>query len=374
MKIGFDAKRAVQNNTGLGNYSRYLIEILSEYYPDNQYLLFAPKRKENPRLQVLESRENVSFIYPTGISGLFPSFWRTSGIKSDLKRQSPDIFHGLSGELPVRIAKTGIKSIVTVHDLIFLRYPQYYKSIDRFIYKRKFLYACKNADHVIAVSEATKRDIVNYLNIPAEKITVIYQGCHHGFKEAVSLVKKEAVMKKYHLPQNFILYVGSIESRKNLLLIVNSLQFIDNQIGLVAIGKRTPYQDEVERVIKEKGLSDRVYIFNQVPFDDLPTFYQLARIFVYPSYFEGFGIPVLEALSSGVPVIAAKGSCLEEAGGPDSFYVDPDNESELAEKIKTILDDNELMNSMSINGRKYAENFSDKRIADQIFKLYQTLR
>ena len=373
MIIGFDAKRAVQNNTGLGNYSRYLIEILSEYYPDNSYLLFAPKNKENNRLQTLKERKDIQFVFPRGIWKLFPSWWRTSGIKKDLINNKIDIFHGLSNELPSGIQKTGIKSIVTIHDLIFLRYPEYYKPIDRKIYEKKFKYACQKADKIIAISECTKRDIIDFFDIPANNINIIYQGCHPCFYETVQDDVKKNVLEKYNLPEKFILSVGSIEQRKNLMLSVKALKNTKEKIHLVAVGKKTPYQDEIEAFCTENGLSDRVHLLNNVPFSDLPALYQSAKIFVYTSFFEGFGIPVIEALAGGVPVIAATGSCLEEAGGPDSIYVDPNNEQELAEKIEMVLNNQELATLMSVNGKKYVEKFSDRCISENIMNLYKSL-
>lgn len=374
MKIGFDGKRAVQNNTGLGNYSRYLVEILSAYFPDNQYVLFAPKRRENPRLEKLKCAPNVSFFYPkTYFAKQFSSLWRLFGIKADLKREKPDVYHGLSNELPLGIASTGIKSIVTIHDLIFLRYPEYYKPIDRFIYRLKFQYACQRADKIIAVSECSKRDIVSFFHIPEEKIEVVYQGCHPCFRKEVTDEKKMEVSHKYGLPKHYLLYVGTVESRKNLLLAVKALKSLPPEISLVAVGKKTQYQDLVEKYASENGVAHRLHIFNGVPFADLPAFYAQARIFIYPSFFEGFGIPIVEALSQGIPTIAATGSCLEEAGGSNSIYVDPLDEAGLAEKIKRIWHDSELSVSMAKAGKAYVERFSDEKIACQLMAVYSSL-
>lgn len=373
MKIGFDAKRAIQNNTGLGNYSRYMIEILSDLYPENSYLLFAPKERKNSRLQKLQMNPNISFHYPQGINKYFPSVWRSNNIKSDLKSNQIDIFHGLSNELPFGIQNTGIKSVVTIHDLIFLRYPEYYKRIDRTIYTRKFRYACECSDRIIAISECTKRDIISFFGIPANKIDVVYQGCHPNFNKLATKEKKEEVVKKYNLPPLFLLSVGSIEPRKNLMLIAKALKHLREEIHLVVVGKKTYYQDLVQEFCDENGISDRVHIFNNYPFEDLPALYQLSRIFIFPSFFEGFGIPVIEALSSGTPVIAAKGSCLEEAGGPDSIYIDPDNEFELADQVQTVIHDQELSAHMSLKGNEYVKIFSDKNIATKLISLYQSL-
>jgi glycosyltransferase involved in cell wall biosynthesis len=370
MKIGFDAKRAIQNNTGLGNYSRYVVEILSKYYPDNKYILFAPKQKENSRLNLILSRTNTFFVFPRGIAKIFSSLWRISGIKKDIRKQNPAIYHGLSNELPVGIKKTGVKSIVTVHDLIFIRYPEYYKPIDRFIYRLKFKAACKTADKIIAISECTKRDIVSFFHIPEDKIKVIYQGCHPNFGVKISEEKKQEIKSKYFLPPRFILFVGSIEARKNLLLTVKALEDVSDDIHLVAAGKFTPYQSVVEQYAEKSGIKSRLHILNNVPFEDLPALYQSAAIFVYPSFFEGFGIPVIEALSSEIPVVAATGSCLEEAGGPCSIYVNPYDAAELSERIMEIMNNPELTNKMIESGKEYVKRFSENAIAAEIMNIY----
>jgi glycosyltransferase involved in cell wall biosynthesis len=373
MKIGFDAKRAVQNNTGLGNYSRYIIEILSEYFPDNQYILFAPRKKENVRLKTILSRTNISFVFPRGISRTFSSLWRIFGIKKDIRKSNIDVYHGLSNELPIGIKKTGVKSVVTIHDLIFLRYPKYYKPVDRMIYRFKFKLACRNADKIIAVSECTKRDIVSFFHIPEEKITVIYQGCHPGFRKKISVEKKSEIAEKYCLPARYILSVGSVEARKNLLLAVKALKNLPEDIHLVAAGKSTPYQSEVEQYAEKSGLKSRLHILNNVSFEDLPVLYQSADVFVYPSFFEGFGIPVIEALTSEIPVIAATGSCLEEAGGPGSIYVNPNDAAGLSKHIMEILNNRDLATNMVETGKEYVKRFSEKIIASKIISEFSEL-
>ncbi|MDR1562430.1 MAG: glycosyltransferase family 4 protein [Dysgonamonadaceae bacterium] len=373
MNIGFDAKRIVQNNTGLGNYSRFVVEVMSEYFPDNNYFLLAPKRKENSRLNVLKSRANVRFIFPDGFFRLFPSLWRMFARKKVMADNSMDLFHGLSNELPLCMKQTGVKTVVTVHDLIFIRYPQFYRLIDRLIYRLKFNSACRNADAVIAVSECTKRDIVDFFHIPEKKIVVIYQSCHPQFKQKCPEERRKRVLKQYGFPEKFVLFVGSIEERKNLLLAVKALKLLPEDVHLVAIGKSTTYQQTVEKYAHDNSLLPRVHIFNGFPFEEFPVAYQSAEVFVYPSFFEGFGIPVIEALWSGVPVIAATGSCLEEAGGPDSFYVDPSNECELASRISQILNDPALAKSMSEKGKMYVQQFDPKVIANQIETVYRSL-
>lgn len=340
MKIAFDAKRITHNATGLGNYSRFIVNGLASCYPEHTYQLYTPnKGKDALRLRI-KPLPNISFHYPESRFGqLLPSFWRSSGVCKQLKAEHVDLYHGLSNEIPMNLRKNGISSVVTIHDLIFLRYPQLYKPIDRLIYTHKFKQACLNSDRILAISLQTMRDIRDFFHIPEEKIDIVYQGCDPIFGKPIPESESLAVLDKYKIKGPYMLYVGSIEDRKNLLLLIKALKNIKEDISVVAIGKRTPYTTRVETYIKENFLSDRVHILHGIPYRELPSFYQQATLFVYPSFFEGFGIPILEAQLAGIPVIAATGSCLEEAGGEAALYTDPTNEKELQGLIESVLND-----------------------------------
>lgn len=374
MNIGFDAKRITHNGTGLGNYGRFIVRVLSAYYPENKYELYSPSKGKDRLRTQLDGCLNVSFHYPDRIVfRLFKAIWRTGALISSLRKDGVEVFHGLSNELPYGLSRGNIRSVVTIHDLIFLRYPQFYKPIDRWIYTRKFRRACRQADKIIAISEMTKRDIIHFFHIEEEKIEVVYQGCDASFIRTVTPEEKDNVREVYHLPSRYMLCVGSIESRKNLLLIVKAMKYLKDDIPLVAIGKRTPYADEVESFACANGLADRVHLISNLAFADLPAVYQMAELFIYPSFFEGFGIPVIEAIHSGLPVIAATGSCLEEAGGPGAVYVDPNDEQLLAEQISLILSSPELADKMRKEGLKYVQRFSDEAIACDIMEVYRKL-
>lgn len=369
MHIGFDAKRAFLNNTGLGNYSRWLISALATQYPEHQYLLYTPSTKNNQHLAYLQQLRNTRIVKSSGISPA--AWWRMKGIVHDLKKDGVNIYHGLSHELPLGIQKSGIKSVLTVHDLIFLRFPQYYKWVDRLIYTAKIKYACKAADQIIAVSEKTKQDLIELLDVDASKIEVVYQDCDPAFKLHQSEARKTLVRKKYNLPKRFILSVGTIEERKNLLLLIKALPHTRGNEHLFVVGKPKPYFEEVKKYITEHQLTNRVTFLHEVTFQELPAFYQMATVFVYPSRYEGFGIPILEALYSGVPVIAATGSCLEEAGGPLSMYIDPDDELDLAKKINKVWNTPALRQEMMLKGFEYCYNFSNEKLAAQLMQVYQ---
>jgi glycosyltransferase involved in cell wall biosynthesis len=301
------------------------------------------------------------------------SLWRSRFVVNRLIKDKIDLYHGLSHEIPVSIQNTTIKTVVTIHDLIFLRYPQYYKPADRKIYEIKFRNACKNADKVIAISEQTKRDIIHYFGTDETKIEVVYQSCDPSFAQKNTLEHLNTIRSKYHLPEKFLLNVGTIEDRKNLMLIVKALSEIPEEIKLVVIGKETPYAEKVKEYLSTHQLESRVLFLKDIPFSDLPAIYRLAEIFIYPSEFEGFGIPILEALNAGVPVIAATGSCLEEAGGPSSLYVAPTDHKALAKAVNTILQDANLCNNMIAAGKLYAEQFKENAHAENLMRIYKNL-
>ena len=219
MRIGYDAKRAFNNHRGLGNYSRETLRILASHFPDLQLNLFTPKIDSSIRF---DRPQNANIIQPK--RHFMTSLWRTFGITKEAERCHLDLYHGLSHELPVGIEKTCIPTVVTMHDLIFIRHPELYPFIDRTFYKTKYLRSCRVADRIIAVSQQTKNDLIELANIREEKISVVYQGCHPLFCNHLSESQKEIVKNKYHLPDTFLLNVGAIEPRKNQLLILKALK------------------------------------------------------------------------------------------------------------------------------------------------------
>ena len=386
MNIGFDAKRAAQNRTGLGNYSRFVIRILSEKFAGNQYHLYTPKPHRMPYLQEIPTLKHLFLHFPPqGIWSRLRSLWRVWGITKDIQKDGIHIFHGLSNELPLNIGTPeqrkmkagdkGCKYIVTVHDLIFIHTPQYYHWIDRQIYNFKFRRACLCADRVIAVSEYTKQEIMHYYHTPESKIDVVYQGCDPVFSQKIEEGKLQEVKARYQLPDKFVLYVGSIEERKNLMLVAKAMAKLNRRaaIHVVAVGRRTAYVDKIQDFLKAQGIEHLFHFYHQVPYADLPSFYKWASTFAYPSRIEGFGIPLLEAISSGVPAIGCTGSCLEEAGGPNSIYVNPDDAQGMADAILRTCTDEDLRQHMISEGKKYALNFSDEKLSHDLMKVYENL-
>jgi glycosyltransferase involved in cell wall biosynthesis len=382
MNIGFDAKRAFHNGTGLGNYSRTLIQSLSQYYPEHQYYLFNPKASDRYSLQA----KNLHQVLPSSvISRTFRSAWRSSWVKKDLVKNNIQLYHGLSHEIPVGIQHTGIKSVVTIHDLIYRRYPNQFNPIDVRIYEKKFSYACKHADRVIAISQQTKQDIIDFFKTPEEKIRVCYQSCNPSFDVNVSEAEKQRIRKLYNLPSEFFLYVGSIIERKNLLNICKAMFLLRNELSipLVVIGDGGKYKQIVKDYSRQNGLEERIIFLSENPatkssaqFDpsfDFPAIYQLAIAMIYPSFFEGFGIPVLEALWSRLPVITSNVSCLPETAGDAALYVNPSIAEEIAAAMTKIYGDKALQNDLTQKGWQHAQNFTQQKCAHAVMDVYKEL-
>lgn len=373
MNIGFDAKRAFQNRTGLGNYSRTLIRSLGEYYPQYNYFLFAPKAKP-------------LFQPPSGMQTILPqrphhrwlkSVWRSRWVINDLVTNEIDLYHGLSAELPFGISNSGVQSVVTMHDLIFERYPKQYNPIDVYTYRKKAQYACKHADKVIAISEQTKQDLIEFYHTPENRITVCYQSCDPSFEQLRSEEEIAKMLEGYQLPARYFLYVGSVIERKNLMGIVKAMRLLKGKLDLplVVLGDGGKYKEEVKAFLQKEGMASQVIWLNEVAkfsFKDLPALYQGAVALVYPSIFEGFGIPILEALWSRTPVITANVSCFRETAGDAAIYIDPYLPATIAEAMETVAIDRTFAAGMQERGLRHAQQFTLDKCAAAVMQVYQS--
>ena len=332
MKIGFDAKRYFNNTTGLGVFSRTLVDSLAKFFPLNEYHLYSPK------IDTLSEGSPYNVHSYTGFfPKLFGSIWRTKGILKDLQRDKIEIYHGLSHELPKGISKTKIKSVLSFHDLIFIRYPHLYPRIDRYFYTKKYRRSCNEADVVVAISEQTKRDLMQFFKIDAAKIKVVYQACDPSFMTALGeFTSKETVQTS----ASYFLSVGSVIERKNLMNVLIALNTLKQQgvvLNLKVVGNRKSSYAKacVAFALKHKLNVD---FLDNVDVLALAKLYANATALVYVSHFEGFGIPILEAMHANIPSIVSTGTCFEEAGGESSVYVNPSEINALALALVSLQD------------------------------------
>lgn len=377
MKIGFDAKRAFQNDTGLGNYSRTLISSLVKDFPEDDYYLFAPKQT---RMYDLSNMPGLQVVLPEKpLYRWFKSAWRSRFVVKDLLRYGINIYHGLSHELPFGIHKSGVKSVVTMHDLIFERYPQQYNPIDVLTYRRKARYACLHADKVVAISEQTKQDLITWYQTPAHKIEVVYQSCDPSFGITYPDEDIAELGARYRLPSQYFLYVGSLIERKNLLGIVTAMNTLKGTLDLplVVLGNGSSYKKKVKAYLAANGLTTQVIFLNEqarLKNSELPLLYQGAMALIYPSVFEGFGIPILEALWSRTPVITSYGSCFAETAGDAALYVDPLDPATIADAMKRIVGNPALVEELQEKGWIHAQRFTPEKCAAAMRKVYEQLK
>ena len=379
MKIGFDGKRAFHNFRGLGQYSRNLIDGLNNSYEDLDLFIFSPEASNESTISWGESLSRTEIINPKNIlSKKCSSLWRSLFLSNVLKKYNLDIYHGLSHELPPGIRGKVKASVVTIHDLIFLKFPHFFPWVDRKVYLKKYLGSCKRADLIIAICENTKSDLINLLGIPPQKIRVAYQSCHPSFEKKISQDNLFSSLKKMGLPQNYLLQIGAIEENKNILLTIRSFAEIEKEfpdLFLVVVGGNgnPDYKRKVYEEIDKLKIGKKIIFKSFIQNNDLPCLYQGAKALIFPSFYEGFGIPIIESMFSGTPVITSKGGCFHEAGGPGTLYIDPYSKEELSASIFKLMSDDEFRKEVIQQGRYFVKKFHWKNTSRVLKNIYQEL-
>lgn len=372
MIIGYDAKRAFRNNSGLGNYSRMVIGgVCREGHGMVKSLLFTPTTKGR-HTHYFDDIQEVEVRQPRGLWAMAGGLWRS--VRSGLcaRREGVDIYHGLSHELPFFLGD-GVKKVVTMHDLIVRRYPEFFKPADRIIHRLKMRHACRVADMVIAISEQTKCDLVDMMHVPEEKIRVVYQSCDPIFWNPPSATLPPS-HSAVQLPERYIIAVGTVEERKNQVAAVRALALLPEDVCLVVVGRpRGHYPQQVCRVAKELGVDHRVIFLQNAVFSDFPALYRGAVASVYMSVFEGFGIPVLESLCCDCPVVTSNVSSMPEAGGDAALYAAPDDYRTLAAHLSRLLSDPAFRNSQIEKGRTQRLKFAPEKVSQDMLALYRSL-
>ena len=369
IRIGFDAKRLFTDLTGFGSYSRTIIRNLLKHFPNNQYVLFTPEITHSKVEKDFLNHGSINIVSPHNFSKFL---WRSTGIWFDLKRENIDLFHGLTHEIPRAVNFSNVPKVVTICDVVYRHFPEQYNTKIIQDKDKALLNACNSADKIVAISHSTKQDLVNLFHIDPSKINVIYPSHDIRFSEHIPTDKVSLTKRQYHLPDKYFLYLGSVTERKNLLSAVKAIELLspEDRLPLVVVGKHAAYAATVIDYVRNNNLKKSIQ-FKQVDADaDLPAIYRGAEIFIYPSLFEGFGIPVLEALCSGLPVITSNISSLPEVAGPNSRLIEPNEPDTIAEAISNILGSSDLRTKMISSGYQHANNFNSKKLTNQLVDLY----
>jgi glycosyltransferase involved in cell wall biosynthesis len=374
-RIGFDALRALRNTTGLGNYSRGVLRGLRAVDARLELHLYAPAAARDPYAD-LTAELGAQLHLPPAVWQRrgFRAMWRTFRLGRTVRRDRVDLFHGLSHEIPRDLPRTGVPSVVTFLDLIYHHHPEYFPAFDRRSYEWRYHWSAVHATAIVAISGQTRDDLIASYGIPAERIRVIPPARDPRFAVPCSAEKRADVRRRFDLPERFVLSVGTLEARKNQALAIEAIALLGPSAPLlVLVGRDGGSAAELARLAESRGVNSRVRIISSVGHDDLPALIQLATLFLYPSFIEGFGMPIVEALSAGVPVLTTAGGCFAEAGGTAARYIDPTDAQGLATAMAEILANPELAESMRVAGLRHAEGFDAAPLARRLLGVYDAV-
>jgi glycosyltransferase involved in cell wall biosynthesis len=373
MRVGLDARPLLGKRTGVGNYTYNLIKYLGEIDQNNEYSLFYTFLRckssnffkiEHPNFQ------RKAFRFPSRLLELSWRYFPLFSIESLIGEM--DIFHSTNFVSPYQ--KRG-KSVITIHDLGFMISPQEWPNRHVQTYFRKWVPLCaENADLLIADSQNTRKDIIKLLEIPEEKIRVIYIGIDEIYQPGKHKNKPLSLLKK--LPRKYILFTGTLEPRKNLTRLIQSFSLFKKEGGkekLVIVGEKGWSYESIFEAVEKLNLEKEVIFAGYLPQEDLASAYQGASLFLFPSLYEGFGLPPLEAMASGVPVVASRTSSLPEVLGEAAILVDPYNIEEIAQAMKNVLRDEDLRLSLIEKGLARAKLFSWEKAARKTLEVYKEL-
>lgn len=363
MKIGIDASRiALEERTGTENYTAKLIDKIKELDRSNKYVLYFNKTPKYFEI----SQQNVSTrVIPMA------RFWTQFRLAVECLVNPPDILFVPAHTIPV-IRWPRLKTIVTVHDLGAEFLAQYHQFPQKLYLNWSTEFVARHATHLIAVSEATKKDLIKQMKVDPKRITVVPEAVEQSLfykREANEIMQ---VKKELGITKPYLLFVGTIQPRKNLLKLIEAFSKLENKdLELVLAGKPGWLFEEIYEAPKKFRVDDRVKFVGYVKDDQLPALYSGAEVFVFPSLYEGFGLPILEAMSCSTPVLTSNVSCMPEVAGGNAVVINPNKTSEITAGIERLLKDKSLRQKLSESGRNWAGNFTWERAAEETIKVFE---
>ncbi len=369
LSIGFDAVRAFSNRRGLGNYSREVLRQLGMHCPEVRCTLFTPRLGVEFALP-----PGAEVVMPQGVMRYARRLWRGAMQGLEVSRRALDVYHGLSNYMPTDVRRTGVGTVVTVHDLNYLKNPKAYPLIDRLSYAHRYIRSAHEADRCIAISHAVKQDLIELAGVDEARIDVVYQCCNPIFSRPIDAEQLKEVGTRHNLPRDFALMVGAIEPNKNHALVFRALHLMRSRghdVPLVVVGHHSRYADGLKALAVELGIDGCVTMLHDVATDDLPALYRLATVFICPSFAEGFGISIVEAQTAGTPVIATDDRVLRATGGDAARYVDPHNAEQLAEEMEELLGSEQTRAEIVTKARQHATQFSGEAMARGLMETYR---
>lgn len=367
MKIGISAEWVGTRAGGLETYSESLVEALASLDSEHEYVVYTARRNAFANLRAKHQNVSIRFLGSESRWFVVPF-----GLPCALWSRPVDLFHATSVAPPVCPARM----IVTVHDLGFKHHPEFFPPLVRMRLKALISSGARRAERIIAVSNTTKQDLIDTFDIPAEKIAVVHEGVAPIYRPSADPEEQRRVLARHGITGDYLLYVGRLHVRKNLVRLLEAFARVKQRRQghrLVLVGRKLFDTDPLHRAIVELGLADQVVLPGHIPLGDLPHVYAGATAFVYPSLFEGFGLPPLEAMASGTPVITSNVSSLPEVVGDAALLVNPRSVDELAHAMERLLDDAALRRRYRDRGLARAATFTWQRAARETASVYSAL-
>jgi glycosyltransferase involved in cell wall biosynthesis len=369
MRVGIDAHCLGQKKTGNETYTYSLVKYLYGLERDGiDYTVYVGGEVDGDRTLFSNGSFHSKLIRPVN-----PFFRIPVGFAIQSRAQKIDVFHA-QYMLPLHL---NCRTVLTVHDVLYERFPEYFTKSDYYRYKIGVPWSCRRADHVITVSEASKRDLIDLYGLDPKQVTVTYLGADGSYRPLDKMESKRRVKEKYGIEDDIILYVGAIQPRKNIPRLLSAFAQLKCEARLphklVIVGPKAWLSGEALRALEASPARKDVLVTGYVPRADLPYFYNAAVVFVYASTCEGFGLPVVEAMACGTPTITSQGSSLEEIAGGAAILVDPSSSEDIAIAIERVVSDSDLQAKLSTLGLARSQQFSCRKMALQTQTIYRQL-
>ncbi len=347
-RFGYNKTTNLPNRVGSSVYCFELLKNLAKIDVKNNYEIFLPQSPTNDlpkatdtwKYRILPSRK----------------MWTITSLSLNLlKDRSLDVFFTPTHYLPIFAPK---KSVVSILDVSYLYFPELFKKKDLIQLKKWTSYSAKKSMKILTISESSKNDIIKEYGVKEEKVEVIYPGINKVSSSKYRVLSMDKLGKKFGINGKYILFVGTLQPRKNITRLIEAYSKIETDVSLIIVGRRGWKYEEILNAPEKYNVKDKVLFLENVTDEELPVLYKNAEFFILPSLYEGFGIPVLEAMNYGTPVITSNVSSLPEAGGDAALYVDPNSVSDISEKMKKLLEDDNLKKQLIEKGKKQVEKFS----------------